>query len=342
MHGDCNPPQTAGGAEGALGRWVGQQRHLFQQGSLRPDRQHHLDSAGFIYSKADLDWERHFRAFEQQQSAERVREVDSAAALEWSGGSTLGGHARGPSTSMQDPSADAITPSRLSAWVSYQRDLLRRGRLRAERQHRLEQAGMVWSVRDAQWSSNFDRLRRCLAASNALSGSQSCGGVSITSAEAAACHFPADEGRVQWSGEGVGEERVGSEYTGDFIRGGQIFLEGGHETAAAPDEQGRRRGVKEEWELGMRERALLWWVRNQKNNVRRNQLRADRLLMMQQLPLAMGAAMGVAAGRAEGVRGAGCASDQEADARLARAQDVPRMKLLPSRIFWQAAAQQSL
>ena len=56
MRGDCNPLQTAPGRDGALGRWVGQQRHLYHSGALRPGRIARLASAGFIFSKAELDW----------------------------------------------------------------------------------------------------------------------------------------------------------------------------------------------------------------------------------------------------------------------------------------------
>jgi len=44
MHGECNPLQTRHEDEGACARWVGQQRHLHQSGTLRPER----ESCGWV------------------------------------------------------------------------------------------------------------------------------------------------------------------------------------------------------------------------------------------------------------------------------------------------------
>ena len=82
----------------------------------------------------------------------------------------------GESASLQAPDAsggrgggggDVITRSRLVGWLSYQRDLQRRGRLRGDRMAKLSEAGMVWSVRDEQWQSKLDQVRNIISAFSA-------------------------------------------------------------------------------------------------------------------------------------------------------------------------------
>ena len=181
---------------------------------------------------------------------------------------------------------------------------------------------MVWSVQDAQWSSNLDRVRRCLAVSRGLPESQCHDRASLAFLAADKVH--ADECRVDWSGEGVGEAK-----TVDFLREGQIFLEGGDEEAGSQKGRSWRQNTEEQ---GMRERTLLHWRRNQKTNVRRGQLRPDRLVMMQQLPLTFQTAAPV------GSPPACCVSDREGGARSVPDDKAePRMRLLPSPVLWQAA-----
>ena len=74
QHGDSNPLQSSRPCNSeapdahadrarALGRWVGQQRHLYHSGSLKQSRIDRLLAAGFLFRRADLEWERHFQAF---------------------------------------------------------------------------------------------------------------------------------------------------------------------------------------------------------------------------------------------------------------------------------------
>ena len=73
-HGDSSPlqssrpcnseaPDAQADRARALGRWVGQQRHLYHSGSLKQSRVDQLLAAGFLFRRADLEWERHFQAF---------------------------------------------------------------------------------------------------------------------------------------------------------------------------------------------------------------------------------------------------------------------------------------
>ncbi len=324
LHGDCNPLQAAPDGQGALGRWVGQQRHLYQSGSLRADRVLRLTSAGFIFNKADLDWERHFSAFQRQQEHQRHlemrRQQESASAAAWTAqhparswqlhsfaassnflhpmhgvdsatyrvNSIAGAHDRGSSqvlaqgehrhgalssTSLQNPSADSITPSRLMSWISYQRDLRRRGRLRAERMLRLEAAGMVWNVHDAQWCSKIERVRRCLQASPPNTHphtparahtppAQTCGAPAPVEAYMEGIHTS-----TGWCGEGPGHGMPGAP------RGRQSCARA-------------RGGVRQEIESrGLGDLALLQWLQHQQGQLRRNRIRADRLQELEELPL---------------------------------------------------------
>jgi hypothetical protein len=354
MHGNCNPLQSARGVEGSLGRWVGQQRHLFHLGSLRDDRLRWLDSAGFIYSKSELDWERHFQVFAQQAGSERVPGVSrphphpnlcQGGQARDAGSSADAGARRSPCTSMQDPAADAITPARLSGWVSYQRDLLRRGRLRTDRQRRLEQAGIVWNVREEQWSTNLERIRRCLAASGISFQSPTGSCVSVRPIEGQpTAEASGEQGSVPWSGEGIGEgfrEGMGEACSDSFIFDGRIFLEGGGERARA-----RRGGSswRQLQEQGVRERALIQWLKNQKGQMRRNELRADRLLLLKQQCSSLPGcesllnprtnALGESSQSGGGVRG-GVVGTRQCCA------NAPVLRVLPSRISWRSAAQPS-
>ena len=316
QHGDCNPLQSAPGSQGVLGRWVGQQRHLYQSRSLRADRVLRLSSAGFIFNKADLDWERHFGAFQRQQEwqqqVEKQKQKESAMQKEsalpaWatehpfdtdpqllrplpgSDAATRGeasramdsrlcapnsqvvdpgDDARGAlsSTSLQNPSADNITPLRLINWISYQRDLRRRGRLRADRQSRLEAAGMVWNVHDAQWSSKLERVRHCLR--GCPRPVLPCGAPAVaTGIESSEAGVDA----VGWCGEGVGDGMPGAPREGQ-------------------DRAHKRRGMWQKVQSrGLRDADLLQWLQHQQGQARRNAIRADRLQELQDLALLSGA-----------------------------------------------------
>jgi hypothetical protein len=328
LHGDCNPLQAAPDGQGALGRWVGQQRHLYQSGSLRADRILRLISAGFIFNKADLDWERHFSAFQRQQEHQRhlemQRQKESASAPAWTaqhaarswqlhsfaassdflhpngvdsatcrvnsiagaqdrGSQVLaqGEHPRGAlsSTSLQNPSVDSITPLRLMSWISYQRDLRRRGRLRAERMLRLEAAGMVWNVHDAQWCSKLERVRRCLQAClpnihphtparTHTPPAQTCGAPAPVEAYMEGIQTSAEA--AGWCGEGPGHRMPG------VPRGRP-----GRQSCARA-----RGGVWQEIQShGLGDVDLLQWLQNQQGQLRRNRIRADRLQELEELSL---------------------------------------------------------
>ncbi|MBV8878666.1 MAG: helicase associated domain-containing protein [Planctomycetaceae bacterium] len=144
-HGHLNVPRHCPEYPG-LGAWVINQRRLLRLHRLPPERLARLESL-------DIRW---------CTAKERARELDRR----WNGMCDLlaeflreHGHCDVPGNWPRDPD--------LARWVLRQRHLLRADTLREDRQRRLEQCGIDWSLergrsraRDRAW----DRLFRALAA----------------------------------------------------------------------------------------------------------------------------------------------------------------------------------
>lgn len=117
-----------------LGAWVGQQRTLFTNGKLPPERQRRLEQLpGWVWETLSGRWEEGYNCLETY--AERT------------------GQTRVP----QSYATDDGYP--LGDWVQVQRSFFAKKKLSEERQRRLEALpGWVWVARDAKWDENYDRL----------------------------------------------------------------------------------------------------------------------------------------------------------------------------------------
>jgi hypothetical protein len=125
--GHCN---VTVGNDPQLGSWVEVQRGLRRRGLLLTERGRRLDALGFEWDPRVALWEEVF-----------ARLVQFKQRL---------GHCNVPKDCVEDP--------QLGIWVDVQRQSRKRGRLSAERHHRLDALGFEWDPRVALWEEMFTRL----------------------------------------------------------------------------------------------------------------------------------------------------------------------------------------
>ncbi len=115
-----------------LGTWVNTIRYAKRNGRLSEDREKRLDKIGFVYEVQDEQFEKMFQklvGFKQKF-----------------------GHCIVPAIYEANP--------QLGNWVHYQRQLKREGRLKEDREKRLNEIGFVWDARAYFWDKNYHKLCR--------------------------------------------------------------------------------------------------------------------------------------------------------------------------------------
>ena len=132
-HDDARVPQSYSVDRYPLGQWVAEQRHLHVKGTLEADREHRLKSVdGWTWNAVADKWEEGFGLLL------RYREDNCHARV---------------------PTAYVIDGFPLGQWVMVQRQFRAKGRLEADREHRLESVdGWTWGHAD-NWEKGFRRLQ---------------------------------------------------------------------------------------------------------------------------------------------------------------------------------------
>ncbi|EJK45323.1 hypothetical protein THAOC_36066 [Thalassiosira oceanica] len=123
-HGDCNVPQS----QGPLGDWVNRQRQRYKRGKLSRERLDLLESIGFVWEPLDEAWMARFDELVDFKNEHGDCNVPDS---------------QGP----------------LGAWVNYQRQCYKEGKMSQERIQFLESIGFVWDQLEQDWSDRFDELK---------------------------------------------------------------------------------------------------------------------------------------------------------------------------------------
>ena len=129
IHGDFNVPQVWC-ANPAFGRWVASQRSAWRQNQLSSERKRRLEAVGFDWRVHDATWENAF---------ERARPFFTGSQRNGSRGSV---------------------PRELRAWMITQRLQKKSGKLDAERERRLSEAGFEWEPHESQWQRLYRQLEQ--------------------------------------------------------------------------------------------------------------------------------------------------------------------------------------
>ena len=114
----------------ALGGRVNNMRTNHKAGKLAADREQRLESAGFDWHPNDTLWEQKFEellAFRQKH-----------------------GHCNVPGKYKPNPA--------LGGWVNNMRMMRKNSKLAADREQRLESAGIVWDQLESDWEQKFQEL----------------------------------------------------------------------------------------------------------------------------------------------------------------------------------------
>ncbi|MFH2120305.1 MAG: Helicase associated domain protein [Pseudomonadota bacterium] len=128
-NGHCNVPDRWP-EDLQLGKWVGKQRTKRNSGLLSTERIVRLNKIGFIWDLLASNWEEMFEyllEFKQKN-----------------------GHCNVPSRWPEN--------SKLSRWVSTQREFWKNGKLSENRINRLEEAGFEWNILETNWNELFTAL----------------------------------------------------------------------------------------------------------------------------------------------------------------------------------------
>jgi hypothetical protein len=131
QHGDCNVLSDSEETP-ELAAWVSNQREFQKAGRLRADRKDRLDELGFVWDAREAAWESMFA--ELKRYKEKYGHCNETLYKE------------------------RLQP-KLAAWVNKQRKLQKEGRLRADRQTRLDELGFVWNTLDAAWFIELKRYK---------------------------------------------------------------------------------------------------------------------------------------------------------------------------------------
>lgn len=119
-----------------LGSWQDAQRQAYKKGSIAPERVSKLEAAGMVWDMLDMQWEYGFSQFlKYPRDRYGLRSV--------------------PTLYM---SADGF---KLGAWLTTQRQNYKIGRLTAARIERLEEQGIIWSMRQPSGSAADARAAVC-------------------------------------------------------------------------------------------------------------------------------------------------------------------------------------
>ena len=129
IYGHCNVPYRWS-YNPQLGFWVSRQRKAKKLGKLSEDRIERLNKSRFIWDKFDAYWEEMFTALGNYKNSY--------------------GDCNVPRNWPNNP--------QLAAWVSNQRNEMRRGNLNEERTRRLEKIGFVWEPVESSWENMFAML----------------------------------------------------------------------------------------------------------------------------------------------------------------------------------------
>lgn len=116
-HGHCNVPTNSSDCP-QLGRWVAAQRYKRRIGALCPEIASELEHMGFVWSPSDLAWDAMFQALVEFKAKH--------------------GHTDVPEQWPEN--------TRLANWVQSQRHRHRKGKLAADRIHRLESIQFTWAI----------------------------------------------------------------------------------------------------------------------------------------------------------------------------------------------------
>ena len=133
-HGDVLVPRSYRTSDGfGLGQWVNTQRKAEKRGTLSQDNKHQLEQVGFVW-KLHSTWEQSF----QKLLAYKKEHGDVLVPQNYNTSDGFG----------------------LGQWVNTQRKAGKRGTLRQENKHQLEQVGFVWDIRHTQntWEQSFQKL----------------------------------------------------------------------------------------------------------------------------------------------------------------------------------------
>ena len=116
-----------------LGTWVSKQRVRIRQGTISEEERVRLEAIGFVPNRFNARWEEMFRRLVAYKK--------------------IFGDANVPRVYGKDP--------QLAQWVLNQKDAFREGKLKPERQIKLEAIGFSWSTfyeGDLEWERNFHKL----------------------------------------------------------------------------------------------------------------------------------------------------------------------------------------
>jgi hypothetical protein len=116
-----------------LGTWVSKQRVRIRQGTISEEERVRLEAIGFVPNRFNARWEEMFRRLVAYKK--------------------IFGDANVPRLYGKDP--------QLAQWVLNQKDAFREGKLKPERQIKLEVIGFSWSTfyeGDLEWERNFHKL----------------------------------------------------------------------------------------------------------------------------------------------------------------------------------------
>ena len=127
--GHCNVPQGYK-PNPALGEWVSTIRKSHKTGKLAADRKRRLEHAGFVWDSLENEWDRRFEELLVFKEAH--------------------GHCDVPNKYKPNPS--------LGTWVANMRTSHKAGKLAADRERRLEQAGFLWDTLENEWERRFEEL----------------------------------------------------------------------------------------------------------------------------------------------------------------------------------------
>jgi len=118
--GNCNVLQNHKEDNFNLGYWLNTQRKLKKKGTLEDSRKEELERLGVVWNPSDEQWEQMFCLFREYKQRN--------------------GDCNVPRSYSEDG-------ANLGRWLSFQRELKKKGKMDASREERLEKLGVVWEPR---------------------------------------------------------------------------------------------------------------------------------------------------------------------------------------------------
>ena len=114
-----------------LGNWLSNQRKLRKKGVMDAERERRLEEVGVTWDVLEAQWDKSFALLVEY----REREGDCDV-----------------------PDRHEERGENLGKWLGRQRKARTKGAMDAEKERRLEEAGVTWDPLDAQWEKNFALL----------------------------------------------------------------------------------------------------------------------------------------------------------------------------------------